>query len=47
MLAGERAKRKAEFCVASGVQPSEYELLTGHEVAAFIEVINEANRKRR
>lgn len=34
---------KAEFCIATGVQPSEYDRLTVREVDAFIEV---ANRRR-
>lgn len=32
--------RKAQFCLATGVAPSEYEALTGFEVAAFIETVN-------
>jgi hypothetical protein len=42
-LAEGRATRKAQFCWATGVQPSEYEGLTGYEVTAFIEVVNKAN----
>lgn len=45
MLAEERALRKAEFCIATGVQPSEYEALTGYEVAAFIDVHNQASKR--
>lgn len=29
------------FCLATGVQPSEYEALTGFEIAAFIDIVNE------
>lgn len=43
MLEQERAKRKAGFCLATGIQPSEYEALTGYEVAAFIEAVNHRN----
>lgn len=46
MLTEERAQRKAEFCLATGVQPSEYEVLTGYEVAAFIEAHNKASKTR-
>ena len=39
-LASEHAKRKAQFCMATGVQPSEYAALTSYEIAAFVEVAN-------
>jgi hypothetical protein len=39
-LARERAQRKAIFCLATGVAPSEYEDLTGFEVAAFVDLVN-------
>lgn len=29
------------FCLATGVQPSEYEQLTGFEISAFIDIVNE------
>lgn len=45
-IAKERAKEKAEFCLATGVQPSEYENLTQLEIAAFIDQANKnANKK--
>lgn len=31
---------KAEVCIATGMQPSEYDALTDDERAAFVEVIN-------
>ena len=37
-----QAKEKAQFCLATGVQPSEYEELTQYEINAFIK---EANRR--
>lgn len=40
LIARERAKDKAEFCLATGVQPSEYDNLTQYEINAFIEVAN-------
>lgn len=40
----ERAKEKAKFCLATGVQPSEYDELTQIEINAFIA---EANRQAR
>jgi hypothetical protein len=37
---------KAEFCLTTGVQPSEYDDLTDDERAAFVEVANKrAERK--
>lgn len=38
-------RRKAEFCLLTGVQPSEYDAMTDDEVDAFIEVANELARK--
>lgn len=38
----EHAKQKAQFCLATGVQPSEYEELTQIEINEFIA---EANRR--
>lgn len=37
---------KAEFCLATGVQPSEYDQLTDDERAAFVEVANKRAEKR-
>lgn len=37
----DRALRKAGFCLATGIAPSEYEALTGFEVEAFIEIHNQ------
>lgn len=37
-----QAKEKAQFCLATGVQPSEYDELTQYEINAFIK---EANRR--
>ena len=36
---------KAEFCLATGVQPSEYDQLTDDERAAFVQVANERAEK--
>lgn len=36
----EYARQKADFCLALGVAPSEYDQLTDLEVAAFIEAHN-------
>ena len=36
----QRAERKALFCLATGVQPSEYEALNGFELEAFIDLVN-------
>ena len=41
-LTREHAKQKAQFCLATGVQPSEYDELTQIEINAFIA---EANRR--
>lgn len=40
----EALREKAEFCLTTGVQPSEYDNMTDDERAAFIE---EANRQAR
>lgn len=45
-LTREHAKRKAEFCLATGVQPSEYDRLTQIEINAFISQANK-NAKRK
>ncbi len=34
-------QEKAEFCLATGVQPSEYDQLTDKERDAFIRIVNE------
>lgn len=44
LIAKDRAKEKAQFCLATGVQPSEYDALTQYEINAFID---EANRRAR
>jgi hypothetical protein len=36
---------KAEFCIVTGVQPSEYDELTDTERAAFVEVVNKRASK--
>lgn len=41
-LIREHAKQKAQFCLATGIAPSEYEQLTQIEINAFI---HEANRR--
>lgn len=41
-LLREHAKQKAQFCLATGISPSEYEELTQIEINAFIA---EANRR--
>lgn len=40
----EAALDKAEVCLAAGLQPSEYDLLTNLEREAFIEVLTRRNR---
>jgi len=40
-----RAEDKAVFCLATGVQPSEYEGLNQYEVQAFIKAANKRNSK--
>lgn len=39
------AYEKAEFCLATGIAPSEYDNLTQVEVEAFIKVFNKMNKK--
>lgn len=39
----ESAKRLAEFCVATGLSPSDYRSLTLAEYRAFIDAVNERN----
>lgn len=36
---------KAEFCLSTGIQPSEYDQLTDDERAAFVEVANKRAEK--
>lgn len=36
---------KARFCIATGVQPSEYEQLTRYERSAFARVVNQMRRR--
>lgn len=43
-MAEESAKRKAEFIMATGISPSEYDKLTLTEYRAFIEVVNERRK---
>lgn len=42
----DNAKRMAQFCLATGVQPSEYRNLTQYEIEAFIATANERARKQ-
>lgn len=37
---------KAQFCLMTGVQPSEYDLLTDDERAAFVTVYNRLAEQR-
>lgn len=46
-LLQEQAEDKAAFCLATGVQPSEYDALTQVEINAFIEAVKKQNRRRR
>jgi len=41
-----QAKAKAEFCLATGVQPSEYDGLTQYEIEAFIEQHNRNQQQK-
>ena len=43
----ELAEDKANFCLNTGVQPSEYDALTGVETEAFIKVHNKNVKKNR
>lgn len=36
----DRLERKAEFCLRTHVQPSEYDAMTDDEIDAFITVLN-------
>jgi len=45
LMARERAKDKAAFCLATGVQPSEYDNLTQYEITAFIDAANKRAKK--
>ena len=36
----QQAKEKAQFCLATGIAPSEYDQLTQIEIAAFIDEFN-------
>lgn len=42
----EEARAKAEFCLITGIAPSEYDALTDLEIHAFIEVHNDQQRSR-
>lgn len=42
----ESARKKAEFCLATGVQPSEYDELTMIEIEEFIKAANRRNKER-
>lgn len=45
LIMKERAKEKAAFCLATGVQPSEYDNLTQYEINAFIAEVNKRAKK--
>lgn len=40
-----QAQLKAEFCLRTGVAPSEYDNLTQIEIEAFVKEFNRMNRK--
>lgn len=42
----ELAEEKANFCLNTGIQPTEYDSLTNVEVNAFIKVHNKINKKK-
>lgn len=42
----EQAQAKAEFCLATGVQPSEYDGMTQYEINAFIAQHNRNSKER-
>lgn len=44
-LARQQARFMANFCLVTGVQPSEYKALTMTEVAAFIEEYERMNKE--
>ena len=47
-LLREQARAKAEFCLKTGVAPSEYDRLTGIEIEAFVKEFNrQAERNKR
>lgn len=41
----EYRRTRAEFCIATGVQPSEYDNLTQADISAFIEAANRTAQK--
>lgn len=46
LIAKERAAEKARFCLATGVQPSEYDNLTQYEINAFIDEANKRAKQK-
>lgn len=42
----EQADRKARFCLATGVAPSEYDRLTQWEIEAFADAVQEREKHR-
>lgn len=40
-MSREIASRKAAFCLKTGVQPSEYDQLSGFEINAFIDLVDQ------
>jgi hypothetical protein len=42
----ERAERMAEFCLKTGIAPSEYKKLTLAETRAFVKVANKLAKKK-
>lgn len=42
----EQLVAKAEFCILTGIQPSEYDQLTDDEIDVFIETANRFAEKR-
>jgi hypothetical protein len=41
-----RAEELANFCLATGIQPSEYKALTMEERNAFVAAANRMNKRR-
>lgn len=41
----DQASEKAKFCLATGVQPSEYDNLTQYEINAFVTEANKRAKK--
>ena len=41
----DQAEDKAKFCLATGVQPSEYDKLTQYEINAFVTEANKRAKK--